>query len=282
MALCHLNVVRIALYVAAGMPDTIAKVGNRITARPTTYSVLRETKSPVTIPTRTDDMETESAAFQEHKAATVVTATEGARQTGREITQGKGASATILTTSDETQTESEAFQEKSTTPAITTIKGATHTETQSELFDATAIRLVREMTKPPATVTTTTGSAEMEFEAVLFELHLERTNWSVIPFVGSRMYLSLRAEVTHQLEQIMRVQKVHLTLIHFEFSGFAQDDTGAIVALFQLFFDPLKITLREVVEQLQSGLEAIHSIRMSYDRNMRVYTEKSMLQTALN
>ncbi|GAA48126.1 hypothetical protein CSKR_110120 [Clonorchis sinensis] len=124
---------------------------------------------------------------------------------------------------------------------------------------------------------------------VLFELHLERTNWSVIPFVGSRMYRSLRAEVTHQLEQIMRIQKVHLALIHFEFSGFVQDDTGAVVALFQLFFDPLKITLREVVEQLQSGLTAIRSIHASYDWNLPYYTvwtlkmifEKTQLEQAV-
>ncbi|OON24028.1 hypothetical protein X801_00059, partial [Opisthorchis viverrini] len=123
------------------------------------------------------------------------------------------------------------------------------------------------------------GNASAKLTAVLFELHLERTNWTVIPFIGSRMYLSLRAEVTHQLEQIMRIQKVHLTLLHFEFSGFVQEDTGAIVALFQLFFDPLKITLREVVEQLQSGLAAIHSIHVAYDRNIPFYTVWTLKMT---
>ncbi|GAA48127.1 hypothetical protein CLF_101210, partial [Clonorchis sinensis] len=38
-----------------------------------------------------------------------------------------------------------ALQEKGTIPVITTIKGTTYTETQSELFDATVIRLIREM-----------------------------------------------------------------------------------------------------------------------------------------
>ncbi|OON13872.1 hypothetical protein X801_10345, partial [Opisthorchis viverrini] len=100
-------------------------------------------------------------------------------------------------------------------------------------------------------------------ELALLKLKLNRDDWSELPVAGSELYQSTKAEVSHQLTQIMRISKVQGTECNFEFSGFAQDDDGAVAAFALLFFDPLKITLPSVVQQLQNGLAAIRSLKLT-------------------
>ncbi|TGZ61439.1 hypothetical protein CRM22_007992 [Opisthorchis felineus] len=118
-----------------------------------------------------------------------------------------------------------------------------------------------------------------QVQTTLLKLQLERKDWDELPLVGSELYQLTKAEVSHQLRQIMRIFKVQGTLGNFEFSGFAQDDDGAVVALFLLFFDPLQTTLPEVVEQLRSGWAAIRSVHMTNEQTALPYNTQNNTRT---
>ncbi|KAG5454444.1 hypothetical protein CSKR_113109 [Clonorchis sinensis] len=103
-----------------------------------------------------------------------------------------------------------------------------------------------------------------QMQTAVLKLKLEREDWTELPLVGSHLFQMTKAEVSHQLRQIIKIHKIQGTLDNYEFAGFSQDDDGAVVALFLLFFDPLKSTLPELVTQLRNGLAAIRSLRLTH------------------
>ncbi|KAG5450840.1 hypothetical protein CSKR_201288 [Clonorchis sinensis] len=103
------------------------------------------------------------------------------------------------------------------------------------------------------------------------ELKVPHSSMAYLQQSQSEGYHFAENEVTHQLEQIILIEKMDEKIKHFEFRDFTVGENGSVFALFNIVLQPPEATFEHVNRELQETLSLIRSTRIAVQKKIKYY-----------